>query len=164
LHSQDTHELAAELIWLEISRYRNSGTASKFVAQCQGTDWIGLRWGILGPPVGTLGMHFGDNVQWAASGGRPLRFHAGASTRSADLSTCAELFLGAAIGTLGDDPMTKVKYDGDNPLRLANEIDAELAKYGSGSDHRMCKAIHFFEGELRLIAECLRCAEQPPST
>jgi hypothetical protein len=22
----------------------------------------------------------------------------------------------------------------------------------------MCKAIHFFEGELRLIAECLRCA------
>jgi len=60
--------------------------------------------------------------------------------------------------------MTKVKYDGDNPLRLANEIDAALAKYGSGSDHRMCKAIHFFEGELRLIAECLRCAEPPPST
>jgi hypothetical protein len=34
----------------------------------------------------------------------------------------------------------------------------------------MCKAIHFFEGELRLIAECLRCAapqnpaKQPPST
>jgi hypothetical protein len=32
----------------------------------------------------------------------------------------------------------------------------------------MCKAIHFFEGELRLIAECLRCAgpqkvaKQPP--
>jgi len=60
--------------------------------------------------------------------------------------------------------MTKVEYDGDNPLRLANEIDAALAKYGSGSDHRMCKAIHFFEGELRLIAECLRCAKQPPST
>jgi len=33
-----------------------------------------------------------------------------------------------------------------------------LAKYGLGSDRRMCKAIHFFEGELRLIAECLRCA------
>ena len=39
-----------------------------------------------------------------------------------------------------------------------------------GSDHRMCKAIHFFEGELRLIAECLRCAgpqnpaKQPQST
>src|SRR5215831_10182789 len=51
-----------------------------------------------------------------------------------------------------------VEYDGDNPLRLANEIDAALAKYGRGSDHHMCKAIHFFEGELRLIAECLRCA------
>ena len=71
---------------------------------------------------------------------------------------------------IGDDPMTKVEYDGDNPLRLANEIEAALAKYGSGSDHRMCKAIHFFEGELRLIAACLRCAKppkvanQPPST
>ena len=52
--------------------------------------------------------------------------------------------------------MTSAEYDGDNPLRLANEIDAALAKYGLGSDHRMCKAIHFFEGELRLIAECLR--------
>jgi hypothetical protein len=54
--------------------------------------------------------------------------------------------------------MTSAEYDGDNPLRLANEIDAALAKYGLGNDHRMCKAIHFFEGELRLIAECLRCA------
>jgi hypothetical protein len=67
-------------------------------------------------------------------------------------------------------PMTRVEYDGDNPLRLANEIEAALAKYGLGSDHRMCKAIHFFEGELRLIAECLRSAgpqnpaKQPPST
>src|SRR5262249_20902823 len=57
--------------------------------------------------------------------------------------------------------MTKVEYDGDNPLRLGNEIEAALAKYGSGSDHRMCKAIHFFEGDLRLIAECLRCAGPP---
>jgi len=54
--------------------------------------------------------------------------------------------------------MTSVEYAGDNPLRLANEIDAALAKYGLGNDHRMCKAIYFFEGELRLIAECLRCA------
>jgi hypothetical protein len=54
--------------------------------------------------------------------------------------------------------MTRAEYDGDNPLRLANEVDAALAKYGFGSDRRMCKAIHFFEGELRLIAECLRCA------
>jgi hypothetical protein len=58
--------------------------------------------------------------------------------------------------SIGDNPMTRVEYD---PLRLANEIEAALAKYGSGSDHRMCKAIHFFEGELRLIAECLRCAD-----
>jgi hypothetical protein len=54
--------------------------------------------------------------------------------------------------------MSRVEYDGDNPLRLANEIEAALLKYGVVSDHRMCKAIHFFEGELRLIAECLRCA------
>jgi hypothetical protein len=66
--------------------------------------------------------------------------------------------------------MTSAEYDGDNPLRLANEIDAALGKYGLGSDHRMCKAIHFFEGELRLIAECLRCAgpqkvaKPPPSS
>jgi hypothetical protein len=66
--------------------------------------------------------------------------------------------------------MIPAEYDGDNPLRLANEIDAALAKYGLGSDHRMCKAIHFFEGELRLIAECLRCAgpqkvaKQPPGS
>jgi hypothetical protein len=69
-----------------------------------------------------------------------------------------------------DNPMTRVEYDGDNPLQLANEIDAALAKYGLGSNRRMCKAIHFFEGELRLIAECLRragpqkLANQPPST
>ena len=55
-----------------------------------------------------------------------------------------------------DNRMTRAEYDGDNPLRLANEIDAALAKYGLGSDRRMCKAIHFFEGELRPIAECLR--------
>ena len=54
--------------------------------------------------------------------------------------------------------MTRVEYDGENPLRLANEIEAALAKYGVSSERRMCKAIHFFEGELRLIAECLRCA------
>ena len=55
-------------------------------------------------------------------------------------------------------------YEGDNPLRLANEIDAALAKYGLGNDHRMC------EGELPLIAECLRSAgpqkvaKQPPGS
>jgi len=66
--------------------------------------------------------------------------------------------------------MTRTEYDGDNPLRLAIEIEAALAKYGLGSDCRMSKAIHFFEGELPLIAECLRCAgpqklaKQPPSS
>jgi hypothetical protein len=40
--------------------------------------------------------------------------------------------------------MTRVEYDGANPLRLANEIEAALAKFGLGSDRRMCKAIHFF--------------------
>ena len=29
-----------------------------------------------------------------------------------------------------DTRMTSAEYDGDNPLRLANEIDAALAKYG----------------------------------
>ena len=57
-----------------------------------------------------------------------------------------------------DTQMTSAEYDGDNPLRLANEIDAALSKYGLGNDHRMCKGIHFFEAELRLIADCLRCA------
>jgi hypothetical protein len=72
--------------------------------------------------------------------------------------------------SIGDNPMTRVEYDGDNPLRLASEIDAALAKYGLGNDGRMCKAIHFFGGELRLIAECLRCAgpqkaaKQPPGS
>jgi hypothetical protein len=55
-------------------------------------------------------------------------------------------------------PDTSVEYEGDNPLGLAQEIDAALDKYGVGNDRRMCKAIHFFEGELRLIAECLRYA------
>jgi hypothetical protein len=36
--------------------------------------------------------------------------------------------------------MTRAEYDGDNPLRLADEIDAALAKYGLGSDRRMCKS------------------------
>jgi hypothetical protein len=62
------------------------------------------------------------------------------------------------IRASGTTRMTCAEYDGDNPLRLADEIDAALTKYGLGSDRRICKAIHFFEGELRLIAECLRCA------
>jgi hypothetical protein len=37
--------------------------------------------------------------------------------------------------------MTNPEYDGDNPLRLANEIDAALAKYGLGNDHRMSRRV-----------------------
>ena len=40
-------------------------TASRFFGQCQHTDLIGLCWASLRRPVGT----YGDNVQWAASGG-----------------------------------------------------------------------------------------------
>ena len=42
-------------------------TGSRFLGQCQHTDWIGLCWAMLDRPVGT----YGDNVQWAASGGHP---------------------------------------------------------------------------------------------
>jgi len=52
-------------------------------------------------------------------------------------------------------PDTSVEYDGDNPLRLAEEIDAALDKYGLGNNRRMFTGIKFFEGELRLIADCL---------
>ena len=55
-------------------------------------------------------------------------------------------------------PDTSVEYDGDNPLRLAEEIDAALDKYGLSNNRHMFTRIKFFEGELRLIANCLRCA------
>jgi hypothetical protein len=55
---------------------------------------------------------------------------------------------GGSDKSIGDNRMTRAEYDGDNPLRLADEIDAALTKYGLGSDRRICKAIHFFEGEL----------------
>jgi hypothetical protein len=45
---------------------------------------------------------------------------------------------------IGDNRMTRVEYDGDNPLGLANEIDAALAKYGLGSDRRICKGDPLF--------------------
>jgi hypothetical protein len=53
---------------------------------------------------------------------------------------------------------TDAEYTGDNPLRLAGDIDAELANYGFGNDYRLFTSIKFFEGELRLIADRLRCA------
>ena len=46
-------------------------------------------------------------------------------------------------------------HDGDNPLRLAEEIDAALDKYGLGNNRPMFTGIKFFEGELRLIADRL---------
>jgi hypothetical protein len=46
-------------------------------------------------------------------------------------------------------PNTNVEYDGDNPLPLAEEIDAALDYLGNG---RMF-AVKLFEGELRLIAD-----------
>ena len=55
-------------------------------------------------------------------------------------------------------PDTSVEYDGDDPLRLAEEIDAALDKFGLGNNRRMFTGIKFFEGELRLIADCLRRA------
>jgi len=55
-------------------------------------------------------------------------------------------------------PHIRAEYDGDNPLRLAEEIDVALDKNGLGDDRRLFTSIKFFEGELRLIADCLRCA------
>jgi len=57
----------------------------------------------------------------------------------------------------GRHPHISAEYDGDNPLRLAEEIDAALDKSGLGNDRRLLTSIKFFEGELRLIADCLRC-------
>jgi len=52
-------------------------------------------------------------------------------------------------------PDTSVEYDGDNPLRLAEEIDAALDKYGLGNNRPISQGSNSFEGELRLIADCL---------
>jgi hypothetical protein len=44
---------------------------------------------------------------------------------------------------------------------VANEIEAALLKYGVGSDHRMCKAIHFSRLLLIHMAQAwLRLADQ----
>jgi hypothetical protein len=57
----------------------------------------------------------------------------------------------------GDNPQGRI-WRRQSTAAGQRDRSAALLKYGVGSDHRMCKAIHFFEGELRLIAECLRCA------
>ena len=50
------------------------------------------------------------------------------------------------VGTL-----TPVSNMTATTLRLAEEIDAAVDKYGLGNNHRMFTGIKFFEGELRLI-------------
>ena len=54
---------------------------------------------------------------------------------------------------------TDENYTGDDPLRLAIEIERALKEFGIGLDRRMfnATAIQFYEGELRLIAKALRC-------
>ena len=69
-----------------VPRYR-----LRFLGQCQHTDWIRLCRAMLDRPVGT----YGDNVQWAASGGHPLtvpmRLH---SLHPYGTATHVELFCG----------------------------------------------------------------------
>jgi hypothetical protein len=55
-------------------------------------------------------------------------------------------------------PADIARYSGDDPLALAEEIDLALRHYGRGGDRRLLEVIHFFEGELRLIAKSLRIA------
>ena len=50
-------------------------------------------------------------------------------------------------------PSHRRRVDGDNPLRLAEEIDAALDKNGLGNKHHLFTSIKFFEGELRPIAD-----------
>jgi hypothetical protein len=52
------------------------------------------------------------------------------------------------------------RYSGDDPGRLATEIEAALRAYGRGGDRRMLNVIEFFEGELKLIAAALRAYER----
>jgi hypothetical protein len=54
-------------------------------------------------------------------------------------------------------------YSGDDPLALAQEIEMALEQYGRGGDRRLLEVIHFFEGELRLIAKSLRIAARNTS-
>jgi hypothetical protein len=49
-----------------------------------------------------------------------------------------------------------IEYSGEDPLRLATEIENALRRYARGDDHRMLSVIEFFEGELVLIAKALR--------
>src|SRR5215831_19822710 len=43
----------------------------------------------------------------------------------------------------GRHPYIGPEYDGDNPLRLAEEIDAALGKNGLGNDRRLLTSIKF---------------------
>jgi hypothetical protein len=48
------------------------------------------------------------------------------------------------------------RYSGDDPARLASEIEMALRAYGRNGERRLLTAIDFFEGELALIARALR--------
>jgi hypothetical protein len=49
-----------------------------------------------------------------------------------------------------------IEYSGNDPQRLATEIEGALRRYARGDDHRLLAVIEFFEGELKLIAKTLR--------
>src|SRR5262245_17354714 len=98
---------------------------------------------------------------WRATAGMSgwdLRHHGEEQEYCEDYQVNEALEHGSSAGAqlpLRRHPDTSVEYDGDNPLRLAEEIDAALDKYGLGNNRRIFTGI--FEGELRLIADCLRC-------
>jgi len=52
-------------------------------------------------------------------------------------------------------------YAGDDPARLASEIESALAQEGRGIERRTFRALTFFEGELRLILRALRQLGEP---
>ena len=56
----------------------------------------------------------------------------------------------------GRHPYIGAEYDGDNPCGWPKK--SMLLSARNGNDRRRLTSIKFFEGELRLIADCLRCA------
>ena len=61
----------------------------------------------------------------------------------------------------GRHPYIGAEYDGDNPCGWPKK--SVLLSARNGNDRRRLTSIKFFEGELRLIADCLRCAGSHPS-
>jgi len=106
--------------WTSDAPARNIEISAKIplqdlLGQCQHTDWIGLRLAMLDRPVGT----YGENVQWAASGGHPSSLRKSASTRShsglwLDIRRCA--ILRSATGIPPDPPVVRAEV-ASHPLR-----------------------------------------------